>query len=187
VPADWQQAGVARRLRCIRKATLEALHPVFSIKCPLHRYIRQKATICHGHVLAQACAFTASFIARILSMQVAERPAPNKNGTCPQDCPYPFIACPPYDASAAPCNAKGMCYTSTGVCQCYTGYGGADCSGCAPGYIRCAQAAADAAAGLCSALYGMAGCHSGVQHTQLSAVRCQHTWHCGGIGTIASL
>ena len=66
---------------------------------------------------------------RLLSMHMAMRAG------CPGDCPWPLVACPTTPAGA-PCAGNGLCMSAWGTCQCWTGYGGADCSVCADGYIR---------------------------------------------------
>ena len=51
-------------------------------------------------------------------------------GSCPQDCGLPAIAC------LGGCGVGGNCLPSTGVCMCYVGYQGTNCNDCAPGFIK---------------------------------------------------
>ena len=54
---------------------------------------------------------------------------------CPGDCAFPLLACPA-PAGGDPCSDHGWCASAFGVCQCWFGYTGNDCSQCAEGYIR---------------------------------------------------
>ena len=56
---------------------------------------------------------------------------------CPGDCAFPLVACPA-PAGGDPCSDHGWCASAFGVCQCWFGYTGDDCSQCAEGYIRSA-------------------------------------------------
>lgn len=40
-------------------------------------------------------------------------------GSCPQDCPVQYSACPANDST--PCSGKGTCLSSQGVCDCFSG------------------------------------------------------------------
>jgi hypothetical protein len=74
---------------------------------------------------------------------VYERQFPGNEEACPEDCSFPFISCPgSYSSSSTggadtllPCSGRGVCYTSLGVCDCYAGWMGADCSTCSSGHV----------------------------------------------------
>ena len=40
-------------------------------------------------------------------------------GSCPQDCPVQYSACPANDST--PCSGRGTCLSSQGVCDCFPG------------------------------------------------------------------
>jgi hypothetical protein len=53
--------------------------------------------------------------------QVGERRwAGVQEGTCPEDCPVPYVSCPATPAGG-PCAGAGLCYTNTGTCDCFLG------------------------------------------------------------------
>ncbi|GAQ88137.1 Subtilisin-related protease with thrombospondin repeats [Klebsormidium nitens] len=56
---------------------------------------------------------------------------------CYQDCQFVPMLCPAPALGARagqPCAGAGRCLDSTGVCDCFTGHAGADCSQCADGW-----------------------------------------------------
>jgi hypothetical protein len=61
---------------------------------------------------------------------------------CRADCPLVPEACPvgltsgPDVPTLAPCAGLGVCVSASGSCRCHAGYGGADCSVCAAGFVR---------------------------------------------------
>ncbi|GBF95634.1 hypothetical protein Rsub_08616 [Raphidocelis subcapitata] len=81
--------------------------------------------------------------------EVGERVATDSGGDgCPEDCPFPFLSCPPFASGGAvaangsaagrppPCNGHGACFSPLGACSCFDGYAGDDCSACARGFTR---------------------------------------------------
>ena len=54
---------------------------------------------------------------------------------CPEDCLFSLNDCP-YSVPGQPCSNAGWCMSATGICQCYLGYTGDDCSQCDQGYLR---------------------------------------------------
>lgn len=50
-------------------------------------------------------------------------------GSCPQDCSFPSMACP------ETCGA-GACMPALGTCRCFAGHAGATCQECAPGFMQ---------------------------------------------------
>ncbi|KAK9815540.1 hypothetical protein WJX72_005402 [[Myrmecia] bisecta] len=78
--------------------------------------------------------------AAICGNQVCEAgeraPSTATESGCPGDCSFDLNTCPGASATSAPCSGKGWCLSAVGICQCYFGYGGADCSLCADGYMK---------------------------------------------------
>jgi hypothetical protein len=96
--------------------------------------------------------------------QVNERPAPGNPRSCHEDCPFPYLTCPPFlpppqnggsssggggsgtappsPPRPSPCNGVGTCHTALGACACFRGYAGPDCGRCALGYKRVSHAGA---------------------------------------------
>lgn len=52
------------------------------------------------------------------------------DGSCPQDCGLPAIAC------LGGCGIGGNCLPASGVCQCYVGYLRPNCDDCAQGFVK---------------------------------------------------
>ncbi|KAK3238695.1 hypothetical protein CYMTET_51312, partial [Cymbomonas tetramitiformis] len=53
---------------------------------------------------------------------------------CLEDCPFVLKTCPAPTSlgeSSLPCGGNGKCLVLSGTCECFTGYAGADCGGCA--------------------------------------------------------
>lgn len=57
---------------------------------------------------------------------------------CPQDCRFGLALCPT-PAGGGLCSGVGWCLSTQGICQCYLGYAGDDCSLCDEGYVRSAS------------------------------------------------
>ena len=55
---------------------------------------------------------------------------------CAGDCPFILKSCPANTTNGVPCSQNGWCMSASGVCECYFGYAGSDCSQCAEGYMR---------------------------------------------------
>lgn len=57
---------------------------------------------------------------------------------CTQDCRFGLALCPT-PAGGGSCSGVGWCLSTQGICQCYLGYAGDDCSLCDEGYVRCSS------------------------------------------------
>lgn len=89
---------------------------------------------------------------------------------CDLDCVLPILPCPigrSNMGTSAICAANGMCQP-TGACMCGVGYAGAECSTCAPGFVR------PMTPGPCVFLPGVPSlsCHNGVQDENEAGVDC---------------
>ena len=54
---------------------------------------------------------------------------------CAEDCLMILDQCP-IPAGGTLCSGVGWCLSTQGICQCYLGYAGDDCSSCDEGYVR---------------------------------------------------
>ncbi|DBA71983.1 TPA: hypothetical protein ACH3X2_010728 [Trebouxia sp. C0005] len=72
-----------------------------------------------------------------LVCEAGERPssADGSNGGCAEDCLMILDQCP-IPAGGTLCSGVGWCLSTQGICQCYLGYAGDDCSSCDEGYVR---------------------------------------------------
>ncbi|KAL3138790.1 hypothetical protein ABBQ32_005632 [Trebouxia sp. C0010 RCD-2024] len=72
-----------------------------------------------------------------LVCEAGERPTTTNgaNGGCTQDCRFGLALCPT-PAGGGSCSGVGWCLSTQGICQCYLGYAGDDCSLCDEGYVR---------------------------------------------------
>jgi hypothetical protein len=56
-------------------------------------------------------------------------------GTCPGDCPLPYVSCPA-GPTGAPCSRAGRCLAPSGACDCFAGRAGDACAECAVGWVK---------------------------------------------------
>ena len=54
---------------------------------------------------------------------------------CAEDCLMILDQCP-IPSGGTLCSGVGWCLSTQGICQCYLGYAGDDCSSCDEGYVR---------------------------------------------------
>ncbi|KAK9854809.1 hypothetical protein WJX84_004417 [Apatococcus fuscideae] len=86
-------------------------------------------------VLQNATMVERAAICGNLVCEAGERSTGTGEG-CAGDCPFTLKTCPANTTNGVPCSQNGWCMSASGVCECYFGYAGSDCSQCAEGYMR---------------------------------------------------